>query len=156
MDRVKRILEHLSERVSNEMTISKPFLVVNNEEQIASHLFDILESLVNSSDFDVHVETTLDYSSSIDSDNDDEESDESSDNLTDDSDYEEQQTTRGYGLDNFTLDYMQRALEYYDAIDPKTQKRIHTFKSMRRRFPRTTHQAYLSRFRTYLQNNGTK
>ncbi|CAF2847958.1 unnamed protein product [Rotaria sp. Silwood2] len=138
------------------MTISKPFPVINHEEQIVSHLFDILESLVNSSDFNVHVETTLDYSSSIDSDNDDEGSDESSDNLTDDSDYEEQQTTTRYGLENFALDYMQRALEYYDAIDPKTQKRIHTFKGLRSRFPCVTHQAYLSRFRTYLQNNGTK
>ncbi|CAF4634473.1 unnamed protein product [Rotaria sp. Silwood2] len=138
------------------MTISKPFPVINHEEQIVSHLFDILESLVNSSDFNVHVETTLDYSSSIDSDNDGEGSDESSDNLTDDSDYEEQQTTTRYGLENFALDYMQRALEYYDAIDPKTQKRIHTFKGLRSRFPCVTHQAYLSRFRTYLQNNGTK
>ncbi|CAF1141215.1 unnamed protein product [Rotaria sordida] len=83
-------------------------------------------------------------------------SDESLDNSSDDSDYEEQNTTLFDGLQKFSLDYMQRALDYYDAMDPKTQKRRHTIKSVMRRFPRITHRRYLSRFRTYLQNNGTK
>jgi len=137
------------------MIVPNNFSVAQNEEQIASHLYDVLESIVNSNDFSLHVETTLDYSSDNDSDDDDT-TDESLYSSSDDSDYEVQNTTLRDGLQKFSLDYMQRALDYYDAIDPKTQKRRHTTKGVMRRFPRITHRRYLSRFRTYLQNNGTK
>jgi hypothetical protein len=64
------------------------------------------------------VETTLDKY--LDDDSDDERmSNGLSDSSTDDSNGEEQVNSFTHGLQNFTLDYMQRSLEYYDAIDPQ-------------------------------------
>jgi hypothetical protein len=45
---------------------------------------------------------------------------------------------------------MKRALAYYDAINPKTGKRSHTWKSVQNKFKRISHQTYMARFRDYV------
>ena len=51
---------------------------------------------------------------------------------------------------------MERALAFYDAINPKTGKRSHTWKSVQNKFKRITHQYYMARFRDYVEQGGTK
>ncbi|CAF4575949.1 unnamed protein product, partial [Didymodactylos carnosus] len=51
---------------------------------------------------------------------------------------------------------MKRALEYYDAINPKTGKRSHTWKCVHNKFRRIAHQSYMARFREYVEKEGTK
>ncbi len=46
MESVNRILESLTQRISSEMKVSDNFLIGNNEEQITSYLYDVIESLV--------------------------------------------------------------------------------------------------------------
>ena len=58
-------------------------------------------------------------------------------------------------FESFSLSYMKRALNYYDAINPKTGKRSHTWKSVQNRFQRNSHQSYMARFRHYAEQGGT-
>ncbi len=72
------------------------------------------------------METTLD--NYLDDDSDDESmSNELSDSSTVDSNGEEQVNSFTHGLQNFTLDFIQRALEYYDAIDPQYTLHVRVF-----------------------------
>ena len=59
-------------------------------------------------------------------------------------------------FESFSLSYMKRALDYYDAINPKTGKRSHTWKSVQNKFQRIPHQSYMARFRDYVEQGGTK
>ena len=51
---------------------------------------------------------------------------------------------------------MKRALAYYDAMNPKTGKQSHTWKSVQNKFKRVTRQYYMARFRDYVKQSGTK
>ena len=51
---------------------------------------------------------------------------------------------------------MKRAIEFYDDIDEKTSERKHSWKNVKHRFRRIPYQYYLARFRTYIEESGTK
>ena len=51
---------------------------------------------------------------------------------------------------------MKRAIEFYDDIDQKTGKRKHSWKNVKHQFRRIPYQYYLTRFRTYIEESGTK
>ena len=51
---------------------------------------------------------------------------------------------------------MKRAIEFYDDIDQKTGKRKHSWKNVKYEFRRIPYQYYLARFRTYIEESGTK
>lgn len=51
---------------------------------------------------------------------------------------------------------MKRALEFYDAINPKTGKRKHTWKNVKHNFQRISYQYYMDRFWQYVEQEGTK
>ena len=51
---------------------------------------------------------------------------------------------------------MKRALADNDAINPKTGKRSHAWKSVQNKFKRVTHQYYMVHFRDYVEQSSTK
>ena len=59
-------------------------------------------------------------------------------------------------LHQFSIQYMKKAVDFYDAVNEKTGKRQHSWKSFQHRFHNVKNRSYIRRFRTYLENNGTK
>ncbi|CAF1179697.1 unnamed protein product [Didymodactylos carnosus] len=56
---------------------------------------------------------------------------------------------------NFSLDYMKKIVEYYDARDLNGRRR-HTWKSTQHRFKSIPHRQHIARFRHYIDQHGTK
>ncbi|CAF4658911.1 unnamed protein product, partial [Rotaria sp. Silwood2] len=145
------IIQLFQERASNELTVSSSLTPVQ-EEEVANQLFDVFESILTSTSYDQEDETTLDYNTS---DNETDQSEEDFDESSNDPDYEEKDDATPV-FESFSLSYMKRALDYYDAINPKTGKRSHTWKSVQHKFRRIRHQSYMARFRDYVEQEGTK
>ena len=59
-------------------------------------------------------------------------------------------------LHQFSIQYMKKAVDFYDAVNEKTGKKQHSWKSFQHRFHNVKNRSYIGRFRTYLENNGTK
>ena len=51
---------------------------------------------------------------------------------------------------------MKRPIEFYDDIDQKTGKQKHSWKNVKHQLRRIPYQYYLARFRTYIEESGTK
>ncbi|CAF2838549.1 unnamed protein product, partial [Rotaria sp. Silwood2] len=59
-------------------------------------------------------------------------------------------------LHQFSIQYMKKAVDFYDAVNEKTGKKQHSWKSFQHHFHKVKNRSYIGRFRTYLENNGTK
>jgi len=51
---------------------------------------------------------------------------------------------------------MKRAVDHYDAINPKTGKPSHTWESVQHKFQGIPHQPYMALFRDYVKQGGIK
>jgi hypothetical protein len=151
MDEVNRIIQLFRDRTSKELSVSSS-LIPYQQEELANQLFNVFQSIWTSTSYNQEDETTLDYNTS---DDETDECDEEPDEPSDDPTYEEKDEEKPV-LDSFSLSYMKRALAYYDAINPKTGQRSHTWKSVQNKFKRITHQSYMARFRDYVEQGGTK
>jgi hypothetical protein len=125
------------------------------EQEIADHLGEILNSIINSHTYTVESETTLDYISTELSEDDvdqygsdDSELDPDFNDTGDDKD--------GVLLQKFSLDYMKKVVEYYDEKDPLTGKRRRSWKNVQHRFKRVRDLSYIRRFRAYIEKGGTR
>jgi hypothetical protein len=130
--------------------------VTKREHEVADLLYNVLESIVNSHSHSVEVETTLDHGSDereIISDTEDR-------NDTDcsfDADYLGEEEADDTTLsEKFSLEYMTRAVDFYDEINPKTGQRKRRWSTVKHHFKRIPHQTYIARFRHYLEKHGTK
>ena len=85
-------------------------------------MFNILESISTSTSYEQDDEATLSYNTA---DNEYDKCEEESNAQTKDAEYEENNDQKSV-FEFFSLSYMQRALDYYDAINPKTGKHLHT------------------------------
>ena len=56
---------------------------------------------------------------------------------------------------NFTLEYMKKVIDYYDPCDSNGRKK-HTWKSAKHQFKAVPCQQYISRFRHYIEQHGTR
>ncbi len=115
-------------------------------------MFDVVESILTSNSYFHDYVTTLYYSTS---DTEIDDCEEDLDEPSTDSDYDEEDVEQPI-FENFSLSYMKRAIEYYDDIDQKTDKQKHSWKSVKHQFRRIPHQYYLTRFRGYVEEGGTK
>ena len=97
------------------------------EEEIATHSFEILESILTSDSYTHEHETTLDYPTP-DLEFDGCEAD--PDNGHEDIDYEEKDMETKV-FEDATLSYMKRSLEFYDTINPKKGKRKYIWKNVK-------------------------
>lgn len=144
-------------RSSNSTTTDT---VTNRESEAADLLCGVLESIARSDSHTVDIETTLDHESVDDemvNDVDDEGSaEETSDpNWNDESEEEDGDEEKALRK-QFSIEYMIKAVNYYDEINPQTGKRKRRWATVKHQFRRIPHQVYLSRFRRYLEKHGTK
>ena len=151
MGEVNRIMQLFQKRASNELPVSSSLTRIQ-EEELANQLFDVFESILTSTSYNQEDETTLDYNTS---DDETYQSEEDFDTSYNDPDYEEKDNETSV-FESFSLSYMKRALDYYDAINLKTGKRSHTWKSVQNKFQRISYQSYIVRFRDYVEQGRTK
>lgn len=52
----------------------------------------------------------------------------------------------------FSIEYMRKAIEFYDAINQKTGKKQHSWKSFQHWFRKVKNRKYIERFRTYFSS----
>ncbi|CAF1393570.1 unnamed protein product [Adineta ricciae] len=132
------------ERTPKELPASSSLTYVQ-EIKIADQLFNVFEPIWTSTSYNEKNEIILDHNTM---DNEIEECEE-------DLDYEAKDEENPV-FESFSLSYMKRALDYYDAINTKTGKRSHTWRNVRNKFRRIKDQSYMSRFRDYIEERGTK
>ena len=144
MSEVNRIMELFQEQARKELPASSSLTHIQ-ENEIADQLFNVFESIWTSTSYNEENEITVDHNTM---DNEIEECEE-------DLDYEAKDEETPV-FESFSLSYMKRALDYYDAINPKTGKRSHTWRNVQNKFRRIKDQSYMSRFRDYIEKGGTK
>ena len=138
---VDRIIER--EEPNRRRLRANPF-----EEKIVHSLLEIIDSVSECTSFEVESETTLDY------DDDDAFSDSADENM--DLDFDETENTESSANQmNFTLEYMKKVIDYYNACDSNGRKK-HTWKSTKHQFKTVLCQQYISRFRHYIEQHGTR
>jgi hypothetical protein len=59
-------------------------------------------------------------------------------------------------LKQFSIEYMTRAVNFYDAVNPKTDQRKRGWSTVKHNLYRIPHQNYIARLRGYLEKHGTK
>ncbi|CAF4656812.1 unnamed protein product, partial [Rotaria sp. Silwood2] len=126
------------------------------EQEIANHLAEVLNSIIDCHSFSVETETSLDHISNELTEDDVDEYAESDDSELDPDFNDTGNDEGGVLLQKFSLDYMKQVIEYYDERNPLTGKRRRSWKSVKRRFRRVTDFSYLSRFRSYIEKGGTQ
>jgi hypothetical protein len=135
------LLERVKEEYKYEQTICTP-----QEKDIAYQLFVTLQSVLESPGV-IEKETSLDLAESYEI----EEYDESETEFQDESSQESQSSQEWeffvIDQDKYELDYMKRAVECYDKKG---------WKSTQHNFRRIKHQYYISRFREYIAQQGTR
>lgn len=124
----------------------------NADEVFASQqLFKILKTFEDSYFNELHTYQTLDFHDEYDEMTDEEEStdeDESNDEEENIADYDENQSLEI--RNNFTLEEMQEIVEWVD------QHPNYKLASIKQRFRKVKYMYYITRFREYIQTNGTR
>ena len=126
---VVKIFSHrasnLSSTVSNSTTSATS--ITNRECEVADLLCNVLESITSGHSHSFEVETTLDHDLVDDDFIDDAEhediSEETSDPNWKDEDEDENEDEDKVLCQRFSLDYMTKAVEFYDEINPQTGKK---------------------------------
>ena len=121
MSTASNLAQLLLDEMCQQLPVSLSTTIVHKEEA-ATHLCEMLVSILTSQSYTHESQTTLDYSLS-DSEFDGCEVD--LDNPSQDPDHEEDHRETPV-FKCFSLSYLRRALEYYDDVNPKTGKRRHT------------------------------
>ena len=143
-----RIAKILDDKVTGRQDPDRRRLRTNlYEEKVADYLLKIIDDISSSVSYEFESETTLDY------DDDEEFSDSDDESL--DPNFEEIEDDKLPTKENFSLEFMKKVVEFYDARDSAGRKR-HTWKSTKHRFGTVAHQQYISRFRHYIEQHGTK
>jgi hypothetical protein len=144
----------LSSVVSNNATATTT--ITNREREVADLLCGVLGSITSSHSHTIEVETTLDHKLADDELINDVECKDAAEetwnpNWNDEDEDEERALCR-----QLSLDYMTKAVNFYDEINPRTGKRKKQWETVKNHFRRIPHQTYLARFRHYLEKHGTK
>ena len=144
-----KIAKLLVDRITEREEPNRRRLRANSfEEKIVHSLLEIIESVSECTSFEVESETTLDY------DDDDTFSGSEDENM--DPDFDETENTESWANQmNFTLEYMKKVIDYYDACDSNGRKK-HTWKSTKHQFKAVPCQQYISDFRHYIEQHGTR
>ncbi|CAF4470333.1 unnamed protein product, partial [Didymodactylos carnosus] len=124
------------------------------------NLYETIKSVKSATTYRYSEETTLDvdndpfdYSSSSDEEEGHHDNNSESEEEVDEEESKSEKDKRH--LANYSLDFMQEVVDYADEKD-KNGKRRRSWKTVRHRYKSVPNQSYVSRFRTYLQQHGTK
>ena len=143
----------------NDDSLNEPS---QEEREVAEHLAEVIMSICKRRRFEYEEEVALDvyckqYSNYNDEHEEEEEEEEESSESESGSDYdvEDDLKKEQHELSKFSLEYMQRVVDY--AYEENTLgERRRTWKSVKHRFQTLPNQNYVSRFKKYLENNGTR
>ncbi|CAF1352980.1 unnamed protein product [Didymodactylos carnosus] len=150
-----------------------------HDEEVAKHLHDHVESILESSQYSFESEHTIDFNDDSNTeqlqDNEEEdENDEEEEEVEEDDEEDEQQQMNNddeqfdeefMEVDNdqhhhlqkeFSIPYMKQAIDFYDQINDKTGRKSHSWKAFQHRFPKVKNRSFIERFRKYLESSGTK
>ena len=131
---------------------------ISQEERfVAQRLANIINSITSCDQFDYEDEITLDLIHDIDDyyneDNLIYNNDHGSD--ADDEWNDEENTNKRFQLNNYSTEFMKEVISFADAKD-SLGKRRRSWKTVKHRFRSIPDQNYISRFRKYLAQQGTK
>lgn len=127
------------------------------EEEVINSLLKVISNVCSCTSYQIESDATLDYDDEEDfGDFEDEDEDldsavKSVDPVFDESTENENMTIKV----NFSLDYMKKVIDYFDARD-STGRKKHTWKSTQHQFRSVPHRQYIARFRHYIEQHGTK
>lgn len=153
------IVQCLADLVKADLHI-KPRDVSQNEREAAQHLAETIGMFTDCKRFTYDEETTLDFESQTDDyeESDDEEAAHGDGNVAsadDELKEDEDKDLEPHHLKQYTLQFMKRVVEFADVKD-STGKRRRSWKTVHNRFRTLPNQSYVSRFRHYLEHQGTK
>ncbi|CAF4551855.1 unnamed protein product, partial [Didymodactylos carnosus] len=148
---VNRLCDLVRNNLASPLSSSAP--PSQKEVEVAENLYETIKSVKSATTYRYEEETTLDvgddpfgYSSSSE--------DEEEGRLVNYSESEEEDDNKRH-LTNYSLEYMQEVVDYADATD-RNGKRRRSWKTVHHKFKALPNQGYISRFRTYLEQHGTK
>lgn len=161
------VVDIFANLISDCLNLAETPQSTDKDEEVAEVLFDNVKSILTSTSYYYEYDDTLDFDSDdrptfeeinteTSNNNDDYDSGDDDNDHSNDEDYEYVPEKEQFSQNQFSIEYMQRVIEYYDEIDLKTGKRKHTFSSLQQRFERVKYKNYIPRFRTYMEKQGTK
>ena len=152
----ERIAKLLVDRVAaNEESRQRRSRTNPREEEIVGSLLEVIDNVCNSTSYEIESDVTLDHDDDEEFDDFEDESVDSEDEDVDPSYEETAEGEKRPSKANFSLDYMKKVVEFYDARDSNGRRR-HTWKSTQHRFKSIPHRQYIARFRHYIDQHGTK
>lgn len=127
-----RVAELLSNLVSEQLSLSDRNTTANNrDEEVAKVLYDQIESILESTHYSFETENTIDFNddSNVEQSEEEEEDEDEEEEEIDDDDEERDGTfmevdkgKENSFLNQFSVEYMRNAIDFYDAINEKTGK----------------------------------
>ncbi|CAF3401617.1 unnamed protein product, partial [Rotaria sp. Silwood2] len=155
---VANIIDCLSNLLKDNLTLNSTSCISQKEREVAQHLSETITKLNECKIFEFEVETTLGVGeTSNEYENEDDKNTFYDDNSSEaDDEWESKENERErHDLSDYSLEYMKEVVAYADAKD-SSGKRRRAWKSVHEKYKRIPAQTYISRFRKYLEQQGTK
>lgn len=155
-----RVAELLSRLVSEQLSLNDHNSGDSSrDEEVAKGLYGQIESILESTHYTFETEDTVDFNDelSVEQSAEEEEIDDDDDNESRDETFMEvDERQQNSFFHQFSIEYMQRAIDFYDAVNSRTGKKQHSWKTFQHHFRNVKNRKYIERFRKYLENGGTK
>ncbi|CAF3433201.1 unnamed protein product [Rotaria sp. Silwood2] len=159
-----RVAELLSNLISEKLSLYDHATANNtHDEEVAEHLYSQVESILESTHYSFETEDTIDFNDNSNTKQfeDEEEEEEEAQINNDDERFDEtfmevDEDQQLNLLRNFSIEYMKKAVDFYDTINEKTGKKQYSWKTFQHHFRKVTNRKYVERFRKYLESGGTK
>lgn len=151
----RQIIKLLVDRVPEDGEVRRRRTRSNpHEEEIIDYLLKVVDDVCNCTSYQIESDATLDYDDEEDFAVSDDEDVDSADESVDPT-FEESTEGDSMMIKNFSIDFMKKVIDYFDARDLKGRKK-HTWKSTQHQFKSVPHRQYITRFRHYIEQHGTK
>ncbi|CAF1355727.1 unnamed protein product [Didymodactylos carnosus] len=151
-----RVAELLSNLISERLSLdNRNNTDSKRDEEVAKHLYDHVESILESSQYSFESEHTIDFNDDSNAeqlqDNEEEDEDDEEDEQQQMNNDDEQFDEEFMEVDNdqhhhvqkeFSIPYMKQAIDFYDQINEKTGRKSHSWKAFQHRFPKVKNRSY--------------
>jgi hypothetical protein len=149
------VIDILTKLVSERLTLSPAAIDTKKDQEVATILFDNVQSILNCTSYSLENEETLDFDLTTLSINDETTSDDDDDD-NDDDDYYDDSDKRDKFIKQFSLEYMKNVVQFYDEQIRKRKRTKTSFSNVQNRYKRVKDKNYIRRFRKYIESQGTK
>ncbi|CAF3324932.1 unnamed protein product [Rotaria socialis] len=152
------IVDCLCDLVKNNLSLHSTSDISSKEREIAQHLCETIVTFNKCKRVEYEEETTLDLyemSNDYESEVDDTTSHDDDSSEADDELESEEKEREGCNVKGYSLEYMKEVVAYADAKD-SSGKRRRSWKTVHHKYKKVPDQAYISRFRNYIEQQGTK